>query len=249
MDGLQRLEATVSGGDDGVWVGTPDEGFRGWLCSAMNRLMAAWRSARERKTPRCKRLLATLAKKPSSAFSPGQMQSICRGEAEVGVSGRPSVDGGRANAAPSRACGLSMMAWTSLLAGNRRLDDVEEADELLMPMALHVAADHGAVEHVESGGQRRRDGQQQIEPREEPAGKGVCHRTVRQTEWTERNHVPSNSILRALMLRHLQPLFPSAHLSSPAGALIHSDPNEPGRRADSVRRAGPAGRAARRPAG
>ena len=34
-------------------------------------------------------------------------------------------------------------------------DGVEEADELLMPVALHAAADHGAVEHVERGEQRR----------------------------------------------------------------------------------------------
>src|SRR5438067_9211086 len=33
------------------------------------------------------------------------------------------------------------------------LDRVEEADELLMAVALHVAADHGAVEHVERGEQ------------------------------------------------------------------------------------------------
>jgi hypothetical protein len=33
------------------------------------------------------------------------------------------------------------------------LDGVEEADELLMSVALHVAADDGAVEHVEGGEQ------------------------------------------------------------------------------------------------
>jgi len=32
--------------------------------------------------------------------------------------------------------------------GNLALDSVEEADELLMAMALHVAADHGSVEDV-----------------------------------------------------------------------------------------------------
>jgi hypothetical protein len=32
---------------------------------------------------------------------------------------------------------------------NLRLDRIEEADELLVPMALHVAADDGAVEDVE----------------------------------------------------------------------------------------------------
>ena len=38
------------------------------------------------------------------------------------------------------------------LAGRyRRLDGVEEADELLMSVTLHVAADDRAVEHVEGG--------------------------------------------------------------------------------------------------
>ena len=36
------------------------------------------------------------------------------------------------------------------------LDGVEEADELLMAMALHASADDLAVEHVEGGEQRRR---------------------------------------------------------------------------------------------
>ena len=32
---------------------------------------------------------------------------------------------------------------------------VDEADELLVPVARHVAADDGAVEHIEGGKQRR----------------------------------------------------------------------------------------------
>ena len=35
-----------------------------------------------------------------------------------------------------------------------RLDRIEEADELLVPMALHVAADDGAVEDVEGSEER-----------------------------------------------------------------------------------------------
>ena len=35
--------------------------------------------------------------------------------------------------------------------GNLFLDDIEETDELLMAMALHVAADHRAVEDVHRG--------------------------------------------------------------------------------------------------
>ena len=34
------------------------------------------------------------------------------------------------------------------------LDSVEEADEFLVAMALHVAPDHSAVEHVQRGEQR-----------------------------------------------------------------------------------------------
>ena len=37
---------------------------------------------------------------------------------------------------------------------DRRLDRVEEADELLVPVALHAAADHRAVKHVERREQR-----------------------------------------------------------------------------------------------
>ena len=36
------------------------------------------------------------------------------------------------------------------------LEGIEEADELLMPMALHAAADDPAFEHIESGEQRGR---------------------------------------------------------------------------------------------
>ncbi len=38
-----------------------------------------------------------------------------------------------------------------LAGGDVTFDDVQEAKELLVTMALHIAADHGAVEHVERG--------------------------------------------------------------------------------------------------
>src|ERR1700688_701674 len=41
-----------------------------------------------------------------------------------------------------------------LSLGDLRLDFVEESDELLMPMTVHVAADDGAVENVKRGKQR-----------------------------------------------------------------------------------------------
>lgn len=33
------------------------------------------------------------------------------------------------------------------------LNGIEETDELLMPMTLHVAADYGAIENIEGGKQ------------------------------------------------------------------------------------------------
>ena len=42
-----------------------------------------------------------------------------------------------------------------LARGNLFLDDIEEANKFLMAMALHVAADHRAIEDVHRGEQRR----------------------------------------------------------------------------------------------
>ena len=52
------------------------KGLGSSLVSFRKRLMAAWRSTIERKTPRLRRRLVNLAKKPSTALSQ---------EAEVGV--------------------------------------------------------------------------------------------------------------------------------------------------------------------
>ena len=112
--------------------------------------MAAWRSATDRKTPRLSRRLVEVAKKPSTALSQ---------EAEVGV--KWNVQRGW-RVEPLAHFGMLVGGVVvedrvdSLAGGNLALDGVEEADELLMPMALHVAADHRAVEHVHRGEQRRR---------------------------------------------------------------------------------------------
>jgi hypothetical protein len=46
------------------------------------------------------------------------------------------------------------MAWIAFALGNSGLGDLQEADELLVPMALHAAPDHRAVQHVQSREQR-----------------------------------------------------------------------------------------------
>ena len=62
-------------------------------------------------------------------------QSVARGEAPPGAGQAPLW----ACCNPPTRCPAS---------GNLALDGVEEADELLRAMALHVAADHGSVEYV-----------------------------------------------------------------------------------------------------
>jgi hypothetical protein len=52
------------------------KGFDCWLCSSRKRLMAAWRSATDRNTPRFSRRFVSVAKNPSTALSQ---------DAEVGV--------------------------------------------------------------------------------------------------------------------------------------------------------------------
>src|SRR5208337_4573660 len=41
-----------------------------------------------------------------------------------------------------------------LASGHLGVDSIEKADELLVPMALHAAADDAALQHIEGGKQR-----------------------------------------------------------------------------------------------
>ncbi len=61
------------------------------LCSATKRLIAAWRSQTERKTPCLRRRRVSLAKKPSTALQPGRR---CRREVKrpARVPGEPVAD-------------------------------------------------------------------------------------------------------------------------------------------------------------
>src|SRR3954467_9771707 len=68
------------------------KGFGSALVSARKRLMAAWRSTTERKTPRFKRRLDSLAKKPSTALSQEHEVGVkwktkrsCRAGADLGM--------------------------------------------------------------------------------------------------------------------------------------------------------------------
>ena len=123
------------------------KGLGSALASEMKRSMAISSSATDRNTPRLRRLLVSLAKKPSTAIEPGG-------------GSRREVEG------PARVfCEPFLDFWMlvggvivddrmdRLSLGNLRVDLTEEADELLMPMTLHVAADDGAIENIERGEQ------------------------------------------------------------------------------------------------
>src|SRR5512144_1997264 len=120
------------------------KGLGSSLVWSMKRLMAAWRSATERNTPRLSRRLESLAKKPSTAFSQEQ---------EVGVKWKVHR---RWRSSRSWALFLStgcLGATSGMFVGgvvlqngvddlagrNDALDGAEEADEFLVTVALHVA--------------------------------------------------------------------------------------------------------------
>src|SRR5829696_3558695 len=112
--------------------------------------MAAWRSTTDRKTPRFKRRLVSVAKKVSTALSQ---------EHEVGVKWKVKRGWrGRARQSPRLFVGGVVVEddVDDLAGRDLCLDGVEEADELLVPVALHAVANDGAVEDVEGGEQRRR---------------------------------------------------------------------------------------------
>jgi hypothetical protein len=69
-------------------------------------------------------------------------------ECPAGMAGRPSPHGGML------VGGVVVEDRVDCLAGgDLTLDGVEKADKLLMPVALHVAADNDSVEHVHRGKQ------------------------------------------------------------------------------------------------
>src|SRR5215207_898072 len=105
-------------------------GLGSWLASSRYRLIAAWRSTTDRKTPRFKRRLVSVAKKVSTALSQ---------EHEVGVKWKVKRGWrGRARQSPRLFVGgVVVEGDVDDLAGrDRGRDGVEEADELLVRVAL-----------------------------------------------------------------------------------------------------------------
>src|SRR5271166_5983759 len=125
------------------------KGLGSSLVSSRKRLMAVWRSTIERKTPRLRRRLVNLAKKPSTALSQGG-----RGRGEVERPARMALKPGTH---PGVLVGRVIVEddVDHLAGGDGGLDRIEKPDELLMAMALHAAPDDLAFEDVERGKQGR----------------------------------------------------------------------------------------------
>ena len=80
-----------------------------------------------------------------------RVEPRARGRCEALVAVEPDADLG------VLVDGVIVEDQVDLLAlRHRDLNRVEEADEFLMAMALHVAADDGSIENIESGEQGRR---------------------------------------------------------------------------------------------
>ena len=112
--------------------------------------MAACRSVTDRNTPRLRLRLVEDGEEALDGVEPGGR-------------GRREVEGPARMAREPLAHGGMLVGGVvvedrmdGLADGNFALDGVEEADELLMPVALHVAADDGSVEHVHRRKQGRR---------------------------------------------------------------------------------------------
>ncbi len=138
-------------GEDAVGVGGPYEGLGvciGFLDEAVDGALEIDDGVED---PALQHLPGQLGKKAFDGVEPGG-----RGRREVeGPTRMVGEPGAHLGVLVGRVVVTDRM--DHLARRHLRLDGVEEADELLMAMALHVAADDGAVQHVERRKQRGED--------------------------------------------------------------------------------------------
>ena len=149
VDRIQHLVPSSDGGDDFVGIGGPDEGLGIGVGLVEEAVDGGLEVDDRAEDAAFQAPLGQLGEEALDGIEP---------RAEVGVKWKvqrgwrvePGADLG------VLVGGVVVEDDVDQLAGrDLGLDGVEEADELLMPVALHVAADDRAVEHVERGEQRR----------------------------------------------------------------------------------------------
>lgn len=148
MERIQHLVPASDGGDDGVWVfgpmagprvgvGLGEEAFDGGLERDQGMKDAAFQAS-----------LGELGEEPLDRIQPG-----CRGRGEMEGPARVPVE--PFDDLRVLVHGVVVDDGMHQLAGRHfRLDGIEEADELLVPVSLHAAADDLARGHVQGREQR-----------------------------------------------------------------------------------------------
>src|SRR5271170_3291854 len=138
------------GGDDFVWIGGPGEGLRFLIVLFEEAVDRGLQVGDRSKDAALEPALREGREEALDRVEPG---SRCRCEMErpSRMTFEPSSDVGMLMGGVIVDDGVDRLARRDLL-----LDDIEEANEFLMAMALHVAANHRAVEDVHRGEQRRR---------------------------------------------------------------------------------------------
>ena len=124
------------------------KGFGSTLCSATKRLIAACKSTTDTEDAALQSSLGELCEESLDGVEPG-----CRSWGEVEGPARMPCQP-LAHLRMLVGCVVVDDGVDRLLGRHLRFDGIEEADELLVPVSLHVAADDGAVKDVEGGEQR-----------------------------------------------------------------------------------------------
>lgn len=133
------------GGDDFVWIGDPREGLR--------RVAVLFEEPIDSRLKVYDRTENAAFQTPLCQLGEEALDGV-----EPGAGSRREVEG-EAFMAGEPLAHLGMLVGGLIVEDHMhdltrrdfRLDSVEEADELLIPVALHVATDHRAVEDVQSG--------------------------------------------------------------------------------------------------
>ena len=141
---------SFDGGDDAAWVGGPEEGL-GIIVGLVDEAVDGGLE------------LGDGAEDAALEPTPGKLGEKALDGVQPGARGGGEMEGpARMTAEPGADLGVLVGGVVvdngvdDLAGRDGTVDGIEEADELLMPVALHVAADHLAVEHVERGKQSGR---------------------------------------------------------------------------------------------
>jgi len=137
------------GGDDFVGVCCPYEGLWGQVCFGEESVDGLLEIGDGSEDAALQTLFGQLGKVPFHGIEPG---TRCRREVEDEA--LVPVEPG-AHLGMLVRCVVVENDMDDFSGRNLGLDCVQEADELLMTVPLHVAADDGSVEHVEGGKQGR----------------------------------------------------------------------------------------------